>query len=501
MSFDCTLHLIDPARIQEALVPRLLGLASEWTAFDDQPDAAGLWADAADALGAGEAEQAANLVCLLAVSWSAAELPHIELRDRAFGLWDLDETDEDALHRLNALAGDPQTLFGDLVSAHPELDGCFPREFDGSYSTGWYVGPERVPELSAWLTEQMAAMTAGEADAYSSLARLLALAATRGFGYWEATDLAVASTHTDWLSLPLPDGVRSETIPFGPRWINVDSSQIWIADYERALVLDTGTGQLSAGTVAPIQMARTASGRPIGLIQGAGPGRQAVTLDDQRLIDAPDPGLMIDGIGRLGDDMYAWPDVAGERPLLRLVDGRWVVDQSMPPASPQSTDLRPAHTTMAGGGVLVWGQRLLARTPDGWRNLVEPTHPLDHLDPPPVRTADGALWAISGPNGTLHRWAGDHAAPIEVIPDGLAQGLAPGQGPDCLVHFGRRDDGLWVALVSPDGRIRGMTRSELGQGYAERVNTALCLNETVYVIVERWADGTILSFPISRLRP
>ena len=193
MGYDCTLHLVDPNRIRNVLVPRLLGITDVRTAFDGRHDAPLVWEQARRSL-AGDPAKAANLLCQLAVMWSSSELPHRYLRGIAFSLLDRSPIGPIPWH----LADDPQSVFDAVLERHPALRGRFPTQFHSNYSTGFFISPERVPEAYAWLREQLDGLMPGVAAPYEPLARVLEVAAHRGLGFWEATDLGVDHVHPEW---------------------------------------------------------------------------------------------------------------------------------------------------------------------------------------------------------------------------------------------------------------------------------------------------------------
>jgi hypothetical protein len=95
MGYDCTLHVIDETLIRDRFAARLLGSLQEGSPFDERSDAKELWRKVRAALG-GErdengrpqtAEDAASLVCQLAIAYCAAELPYHYERGFCLSLW------------------------------------------------------------------------------------------------------------------------------------------------------------------------------------------------------------------------------------------------------------------------------------------------------------------------------------------------------------------------------------------------------------------------------
>ena len=77
MGYDCTLHLVDEKAIRDVFVPKLLGLSKSKTALDRVlKNAAKLWGEVRKGLAGRDPDEAAALVCRLAVTFSACSLPH-----------------------------------------------------------------------------------------------------------------------------------------------------------------------------------------------------------------------------------------------------------------------------------------------------------------------------------------------------------------------------------------------------------------------------------------
>src|SRR5262249_45197388 len=157
MGFDCTFHLVDERAIREEFVPCLLGRRQGGTALDRVRENAaergelprrGRDAGVDEEGEELDEEDAASLVCQLALVYSACSLPHHYERGWAFSRWPEEVTGAKFPARF---AHSPEPLFAEVVRAYPRLRGKFPMWFSGNYSTGVYVPAGRVAEVRAWL--------------------------------------------------------------------------------------------------------------------------------------------------------------------------------------------------------------------------------------------------------------------------------------------------------------------------------------------------------------
>lgn len=197
MGYDCTFHLVDEKAIREEFVPKLLGLSSAKTRFDNvREDAEELWSTVKRALTDGvdsegdsiDEETVASLICQLALIYSSCSLPHHYERGLAFSLWpeddDIDEFPEEFAHS-------PEPLFAQVVQQYPDLKDNFPTWFSGNYSTGVYIPANRVSVVRQWLEEQLQALKKGPRRLFRGFLNILKFAEEKGYAYWEATDLAI----------------------------------------------------------------------------------------------------------------------------------------------------------------------------------------------------------------------------------------------------------------------------------------------------------------------
>jgi len=191
MGYDCTLHLISEKAIREEFVPRLLRRSHTPTMLDRViPDADELWDTVHESLTESDPDEAASLLCQLAVKFSACSLQHQYQRGFALCLWE-DQGDGLAVDFPSEYAFSPEPMFAEVVKEFPHLHGRFPTWFTENYSTGVFIPAERVPEVLAWVESKIATMKKGNRRHFKGLLGILRAAADQRLAYWEATDLAV----------------------------------------------------------------------------------------------------------------------------------------------------------------------------------------------------------------------------------------------------------------------------------------------------------------------
>lgn len=141
---------------------------------------------------AGERELAAWLF-----AQATSKAPSLSARNVALSLW-RDEEMGVAFPLAWSCALEPHLPL--LRARHPDLR--LPRWFDGNSSTGVYVEAGLVPEVLAFVEAAVARLEDTHASHFRGLVRVLEVAAARGLGYWEATELPVASepAHAEWLA-------------------------------------------------------------------------------------------------------------------------------------------------------------------------------------------------------------------------------------------------------------------------------------------------------------
>lgn len=191
MGYDCTLHVIDEQAIRSVFVPKLLGKSEAPTALDEKmTQAPKLWKQVREALEGDDAEQAARLVCQLAVTFSACSLPFHYERGFALSLWSTlgDESEREFPEKF---CEDPSVLLEDVTAAYPALKGHYPLGIDGNYCTGFYIPAARIPAAVAWVRKTVDAIPKGRRKMFRGLLAVLETAEQRKLAYWEAADLTV----------------------------------------------------------------------------------------------------------------------------------------------------------------------------------------------------------------------------------------------------------------------------------------------------------------------
>ncbi len=211
MGYDCTLHLIDPASITR-FVDWLLGRPVEAADFERAFDAPEVRQRVLEALGDEGSYEAGPAVLEGLLLFCSAEAPHVYSRGFCVGLWDelpLDLADAVPLDLQDSRALAP--LLAPLTERWPALR-CY-TGITGNYTVGHYVPPGKVPALRAHVERALEELPFSWQDAPKKLLQVLRAAEARGLGYWEATDLAVASGNPEWLEA----GRLSRPAAAGPR--------------------------------------------------------------------------------------------------------------------------------------------------------------------------------------------------------------------------------------------------------------------------------------------
>lgn len=369
MGYDVSFQLIDPRRVQDELLPRLLDGGPPPAPFDARPDAAASWSRARAAVLGGEPPIAARAACELVLAWSARTLPHATTRNLAVTHHPLRMEDE--LQGIpNAGFGSAEPLFGPLVARRPELRGHFPSRLGDDSSPG---GLCRDPDFAG---REMRRFRLGLPDQLrrrvSPVLSALRAAERRRLFVWEnALDLELAA----------PELLRW---PGLTRW-GADDGPLSAAEWTR--LADVGL---------------TCVGDVLDLMD------VAVTLDPAadtaavrevlRLLRRIDPGHLADH----GGPVVRWLHTAGRHPDLHL--GAWLAEQLVERGF-DGGDVSLAGVTPAAPGAAA----ALARS---------------ILEEPPTGTTPLALdWVV-------RRAAAEHAGSpeveriVEVVLPGAARALA-----------------------------------------------------------------------------
>lgn len=195
MGWDCTLHVVDSASLARFSARFLRGMHRS-AAFDREYDADALIENVKQLI-ATDPETGARALGELALLYVSTETPHAYCRGFALALWD-DARMAAALPM--KWLGTVETYIVDIIAAYPKIAGRVPRSFDQSYCVGPMVSARDVPALLAHVEQVVEALAPGERVRYRPLCEVLRVAAARGLGYWEGTDIDVIQTHEGWLA-------------------------------------------------------------------------------------------------------------------------------------------------------------------------------------------------------------------------------------------------------------------------------------------------------------
>lgn len=195
MGWDCTLHVVDSASLARFSARFLRGMY-RGAAFDREYDADAM-IDHVKQLIATDPGTGARALGELALLYVSTETPHVYCRGFALSLWD-----DAAMHAAlpKKWLGSVENYLVDIIAAYPRIAGRVPRAFDHNGCVGPLVSARDVPALLAHVEKVLDAMAPGDRVRYRPLWEVLRVAAARGLGYWEGTDIDVIQTHESWLA-------------------------------------------------------------------------------------------------------------------------------------------------------------------------------------------------------------------------------------------------------------------------------------------------------------
>lgn len=342
MGFDCSLHLVDEVALRRHLVPRLLAETDdglEATAFDRQTrDAAERVSRVRRKLRGRDGESAARELCELAILFNSCTMPFASTRRVALSFWsdlhpELDEFPAEYLDR------SLEWLFEGLVDRFPLLKGEFLCGFDGNGATGVFVPAARVPQLARWVSRELDRLDPGERSDLALLEQVLGVAAARGLGYWEDTDLEAddrVTLESDWLrpvtSAVLPGVTRTQLSVPDLATLAHDGSAVLLTDERRrmAMILGIGTTPIVETRLeqAIVGGARSRSGTWALLSRLDSPEtgcELALLRPGERWLQPFSPpvrhGSAVMRVGWLGEQPVLSPSTHGTGPVTIVVDG------------------------------------------------------------------------------------------------------------------------------------------------------------------------------------
>ncbi|MEM9070485.1 MAG: hypothetical protein AAGE52_18410 [Myxococcota bacterium] len=333
MGYDCTLHVIDPASL-DAFADHFLGNASD-AAFERAYDVPSLYAKVRDAI-EGDPREGGRFVLQAALFFASTRTPHLPSRGFCLGLWDrfFDDPLPVALHSFS----DAAPALSKITAAYPALASNLHTGIVGNYEVGHYTPPDKVPQLLAYVEEEVAHAKQSLQPTFAPVLRVLRVAAEKGFGYWEATDLDVASAHSEWLALPKapPPPVTAELLRLPLKMASVLAffpDRLVMAADEKVHIVDTRTGEVRASAEGSYAGAdATRDGRLFAL--GAGFVNSAIfevdthTGEGRRL--SRDEESSVGHLRAIGDRLLVAPPIFAGGPA----DGRgpaWLEDGALRP--------------------------------------------------------------------------------------------------------------------------------------------------------------------------
>jgi len=239
VGWDCTLHVFDRTSLARFSARFLRGM-HRGAAFDREYDADAM-VGAVKQLIATDPGTGARALGELALLYVSTETPHAYCRGFALSLWD------EAVMKVplpRKWLGTVETYLVDVVAAYPKVAGRIPRVFDGHGCVGPVVPARDVPAVLAHIDKVVEAMPPDDRVRYRPLVEVLRVAAARGLGYWEGTDIDVIQTHDSWLAaLHRPRWV-AEPSPLGSshaRPLAVSGPRMLVGEHFVLHELDTAT--------------------------------------------------------------------------------------------------------------------------------------------------------------------------------------------------------------------------------------------------------------------
>jgi hypothetical protein len=237
VGWDCTLHVLDRASLARFSARFLRGMHRD-TAFDREYDADAMIANVKQLI-ASDPATGARALGELALLYASTETPHVYCRGVALSLWN------------EAAMGAPlprkwltsvEAYLVDIVAAYPKIARRVPQVFDQNYCVGPVVTSRDVPGLLAYVDRLVEAMPPGDRVRYRPLCDVLRVAASRGLGYWEGTDIDVVQTHEEWFHAVRRPRVVTAPNPFASphaRPLAVADNRMLVGEYFVLHELDT----------------------------------------------------------------------------------------------------------------------------------------------------------------------------------------------------------------------------------------------------------------------
>jgi hypothetical protein len=425
VGWDCTLHVVDRASLARFSARFLRGMYRD-TAFDREYDADAM-IDHVKQLIATDPGTGARALGELALLYASTETPHAYCRGFALSLWD-EAVMQAALPK--KWLGSVESYLVDIVAAYPRIAGRVPRAFDRNGCVGPLVSARDVPALLALVERVLDARAPDDRVRYRPLWEVLRVAAARGLGYWEGTDIDVIQTHESWLA-----PVRRPRVVTAPSPLTSAHARPLAISGDRMLV----------GEHFVLHELDTASFPP-----------GVITHDDMQVTAAAFTPWGTEFVRMVTDRdvrpfKFSYFELPDRRPL--AIDPDFAVGLARP--TRDGVLLFPLATTPRRTGA----RPVVLRVPDGLEPLALPEAASERGDCEAIAFGDGSLLVVW--DGVPYRW--DGVAPPESLggtleaPDELCAAVALSDG-SIVGGFGRKlvridRDGQRAAVLPLDNVV------------------------------------------------
>lgn len=468
MGWDCTLHVFDRTSIARFSARFLRGM-HRGAAFDREYDGDAMVGKVKQLI-AKDPATGARALGELALLYVSTETPHAYSRGLALSLWD--EAVMKAPLPKKWLAS-VETYLVDVVAAYPKVAGRIPRAFDGPGCVGPVVTARDVPALLAHVEQVVAALPPDDRVRCRPLVEVLRVAAARGLGYWEGTDIDVLDTHGDWLAALHEPRWVAEPSPLTSshaRPLAVSDTRMLVGEHFVLHELDTATFppqaitrdnmQVTAAAFTPwgtefVRMVTDRESRPFKFGYFELPDRTPLALDLDFAVGLARPA----GGGVLLFPQASTQRRAGARPtLLRPPD----VLEPLPLPEPAQPERIAGDAVAFGDGsvLLVWDG-----VPYRWDGEAPPVPLGGTLEAPEevcaaVTLSDGA---IAGGFGRRLLRIDRDGRQSAVLPLGNVVGVARGPGDALIIVEGDNPEGDALKLWWPaTGEVTHVAPAALG---------------------------------------
>jgi hypothetical protein len=439
VGWDCTLHAIDSASLARFSARFLRGMY-RGAAFDREYDADEMIGHVKQLI-ATDPGTGARALGELALLYVSTETPHAYCRGFALSLWD-DAAMQAALPR--KWLGSVENYLVDIIAAYPRIAGRVPRAFDRNGCVGPLVSARDVPALLAHVERVLDAMAPSDRVRYRPLWEVLRVAAARGLGYWEGTDIDVIQTHESWLA-----PVRRSRVVTAPNPLTTAHARPLAMSGDRMLV----------GEHFVLHELDTASFPP-----------GVITHDDMQVTAAAFTPWGTEFVRMVTDRdvrpfKFSYFELPDRRPL--AIDPDFAVGLARP--TRDGVVLFPLATAQRRAGTCP----VVLRPPSVLEPLALPEAANERIDCEAIAFGDGSLLVVW--DGVPYRW--DGAAPPESLggslepPDELCAAVALSDG-SIVGGFGRK-----LVRIDRDGQRAAVLPLDNVVGVARGPDDTLIISE------------------------